>query len=108
MDAANSFLGIMLRYENLLTMVGCWVFISTLTKVFKTSAKSKLVAKLLPLAPIIFCEGAVWLPGLQPAEAGIGERLMLGLVLGFGSGHIFKIWRQSVFGKDTRINGQQP
>ena len=100
----NEFLNVLMRFENLLTMAGAWVIVKTAPKFLpKKFAKTALGARFQPLAPLVICSIAVWLPGLQPDDMGIGTRIMLGIVLGWGSGHVNKIWRQSVFGEDSRI-----
>lgn len=94
---------IILRTENVLTMVGVWVFIGAFSKVFPRTGDSSGWARFQPLAPLVLCLAAVWIPGLQPAEMGSGTRIMLALCLGFGVGHVHKIVRQTGFGDDERI-----
>jgi hypothetical protein len=97
----------MLRTENLLTMIGVWVFIGAVGKVLPKTSDTAGWARLQPLAPLILCAAAVWIPGLQPAEMGAGTRIMLALCLGFGVGHVHKIIRQTGFGDDERIEAKR-
>ena len=103
MEGTQKFLDLMMRYENLIIMFGAWVAVGVVGKVFPKFRGSKIGARLQPLAPFIFTMGACWLPGLLPPEVGLGERLMLGLILGWGSGHMHKILKQTLFGNDSRI-----
>lgn len=106
MEGSQKFLEIMLRYENLLIMLAAWIAVGIVGKVLPKFAAHSIGARLQPLAPFAFTMGAVFLPGLIPAGTGIGERLMLGLILGWGSGHTHKVIKQTVFGKDSRIGAE--
>ena len=103
MDGTHKFMEIMLRYENILIMFGAWVATGLVGRMFPKLAKHHVGARLQPLAPFLFTAAFSWLPGLIPEASGIGERLMLALVLGWGSGHSHKILQQTVFGSDSRV-----
>jgi len=105
MEGTQQFLSMMLRYENLIIMLSAWISIGLIGKMAPKFRDSKIGARLQPIAPFLFTSGACWLPGLLPAESGLGERLMLGLILGWGSGHTHKILKQTIYGHDIRITG---
>jgi hypothetical protein len=102
-QGAQALMDMMLRLENLVTMAACWIAVGAFGRVFPSFAKSTIGARLQPLAPIGFCSAAVWLPGLQPDDMPLGMRVMLGVILGFGAGHMHKILKQTGFGSDSRI-----
>jgi hypothetical protein len=96
-------MAILLRTENLLTMIGVWVLIGAFGQVFPSFSDRAGWARFQPLAPLALCELAVWIPGLQPEDMGLGARVMLALCLGFGVGHVHKIIKQTGLGDDERI-----
>lgn len=71
-------------YWNLLLIVGVWTLVRTLTKAFPSLVdKQHLANKVIAFLPITLCSGAMWIPGpWLPAEASIGEKVVLGLALG--------------------------
>ena len=89
-------------------LIACavWVTISILQRMIPGLARNRLWVRLLPVLPIAGCSVAVWLPGL--VEGSAAERVLLGVVLGAGCGHIYKIMRQSVLGNDKRIRDHPP
>jgi len=105
MDTAQPFLEIMTRYENLLIMLGATIVVGLIGKLIPKLSSHPIGARLQPLAPFVFTMGFCWIPGLLPEASSGGERLMLGLILGWGTGHVHKILKQSVFGEDDRIRG---
>ena len=103
MDGTQQFLDVMIRYENILIMAATWILISVLGRVLPKWRETAAGARLLPIAPFACTSGLVWLPGLRQPEAAWGELLVLGIVLGWGSGHIHKLLLQSVLGRDAHI-----
>lgn len=95
------FAAYLLRTEHVLIACAVWILISVLQRLVPDLGRSRLWARLLPVTPIVGCSVAVWLPGL--VEGGAWERVLLGIVLGAGCGHIHKIVRQSLLGNDRRI-----
>jgi hypothetical protein len=87
---------------NLLIIVGAWAVVKTLTMAIPELADRPWFARLLPVLPLALTSGFVWIPGATEA-AGVGERIMLGLVLGFFVGHAHKIIGQTALGRDRRI-----
>jgi hypothetical protein len=83
--AASIFdLGKLLTHWNALLMVAVWTGIQTTRRVlpqFLTGTAP--LARFMPLAPLVLCCIAVWIPGpwLNPDETW-GQRLVLGVVLG--------------------------
>jgi hypothetical protein len=100
------FLDIIMRYENLLAMGGCWSALKIGTKMLGSIADAAWFARIQPGLAVLLCIGAMWLPGLQPSEAGFGERLMLGFILGAVTAFGHKAIKQSILGHDKRINGK--
>jgi len=64
-----------------------------------------LFVRLLPVLPVPICMGLVWIPGLQAvANMGIGDKLSVGAAIGCGMVFTYKIWSQTIRGKDERID----
>ncbi len=101
------FTDLMWRLESLLIMAAVWSMMGTAKKIAPKFMNSPIVARLLPLAPIAMCSGAVWIPGLVPVEMQIGPRIMLGVLLGTCAGQSHKILRQTGLGKDSAIKGKE-
>lgn len=66
--------------------------------------ENSLYVRLLPVYPVPLCMGIVWIPGLSATAAlTTGDKIALGAALGIGLAWSFKVWRQTVLGKDERI-----
>ena len=74
----------LLSYWNVLLIVAIWTIIQTTRRALPSLlADGKPLAKLLPLAPLIGCCIAVWIPGpWLEADDSAGQRIVLGVVLG--------------------------
>jgi hypothetical protein len=73
-----------LNQWNALLCVAVWIGIQTARRVLpKLLAGDAPLAKLLPLAPMVICNAAMWVPGpwLDPSETG-AQRAILGTILG--------------------------
>ena len=91
--------------ENIGIMVSAWFLIALSRRVFKEFFKRLIMQRILPLLPMLLCMGLVWLPGLSPKGTTWGWNIILGIVLGWGVGHLHKILSRTVFGKSIFING---
>jgi hypothetical protein len=103
----NELTDLMWRLESLLIMSAVWALMGAAKKVAPKFMQHAIVARLLPLVPIALCSGAVWIPGLVPAEMQIGPRIMLGVLLGTCAGQSHKILKQTGMGKDTAIESKK-
>ena len=102
---AKTLVDLIFRPENLALVVGVWSIISGMAKAFPKLAKRRVWARVQPLlAPALCIAAMLWLPGLKAAEGlSIGDRIVLGLVLGFAVGQVHKLIKQTWLGKDERI-----
>ena len=94
---------ILLRYENSLVMFATWILVGLVYKLIPWVKKNSLAARLQPLAPIVVSSGLVWIPGTMPVDSGIGEKILLGIILGFASGSVHKMLKQGLLGEDSRV-----
>lgn len=80
--------------NNLLIMLGCGVAMEAFKKVAAGFAASPWGKRLAYLAPAGWAWAALFTPiGLAPEKASIGEKLMLGLILGAASGWVYSTAR---------------
>jgi C4-dicarboxylate transporter len=98
---------ILMRPSNLILMTAVWALIGSLKKAAPELNNSAAFARVAPLLPIVLCIGAMWIPGVEHESMGVGERILLGCVLGFAVGHVHKLTRQTFLGKDERIGVKQ-
>jgi len=102
--AADTLVQLLLRPENLYLMVAMYAVLTTAQKVLPERwINHPLVVRLAPLYPLVLCSAGVWVPGQQPADMSAGSKVLVGLVLGWACGHLNKVWKQTVRGKDSRI-----
>lgn len=74
----------LLTYWNVMLIVAVWIGIQTTRRVVPEWFEGKkLLARLLPMAPIVCCQVVVWIPGpwLDASETA-AQRVVLGTVLG--------------------------
>lgn len=75
----------LLTHWNALLIAAVWIGIQSLKRAMPDEwfDPGKIAARLLPLAPMVACNIAVWVPGpwLDPAESA-GQRVILGTILG--------------------------
>jgi hypothetical protein len=95
------FVAYLLTTENALIMAAVSVSIHTVQLFTPQLEHNSTWGRLLPALPVLLCSAAVWFPGL--VDGGIGQRVLLGIVLGAVSGQSYKVLRQSILGDDRRI-----
>ena len=79
----EQFISILLRYENLITMAAAGAIVETLKRAFPRVHGKDALRRVKPLFPLVWCSVAMVGPfGLAPPEAALGERVMLGCLLG--------------------------
>lgn len=103
MNSYTEFLAVILRWENVAVMLAAWGTTLALGKTLAAFAASKIGARLQPLAPLAMACIFSMLPGIQPADMPMSVRFVLGLALGAISGWIYKFYKQSILGRDSRI-----
>ena len=103
--AASLFdLGKLVSHWNALLMVAVWTLIQLVRRLFPGALTgSGALARFMPLAPILLCCAAVWIPGpwLSPDETW-GQRLVLGVVLGALTSNIHNLL--SKLGLESLLN----
>lgn len=99
---ASQLIAIVLAPTNLAIIVGVWVLLTTAQRVGPEVFARPLMVRLLPVLPLVLCIAALWLPGIT-APATIGERVLLGLLLGAAVGHAHKLLVQTGLGRDARL-----
>jgi len=97
----------LLTYQNVLVIMGAWFIVETLKLMTPKFWLSKHGANLLRLMPMIVCQGLVWVTIKWQPDASVGERILLGIVLGGLTAHSHDILKQfglqkyvPVFGKN--------
>ena len=98
----SEFVNTILTIQNLFIMVASSALLQTVNKVFPKQCRQQWYVRIQPLLPMLLCSVFVWLPGARPDEA-IGPRIFVGLILGMTSSTVYKIFKQSIMKKDTRI-----
>jgi hypothetical protein len=101
-QAIPSFWAVLVTPSNLLVVLGVWVLLTTFQLVATGVARHAIFVRWLPAMPPALCIGALMVPGV-PGPAGLGERLLLGLFLGFAVGHVHKLLTQTGLGRDARL-----
>lgn len=102
--ATDLLVQLLLRPENLYLMAATYALLTTIQKVLPPAwGEHHLVVRLAPLYPLLLCSAGVWIPGQQPVGMSIGSKILAGLILGWACGQMHKVWRQTVQGKDARI-----
>lgn len=95
------FAAYLVRTEHVLLMAAVSAVIEVVGRALPGLSENPYWARLLPILPLLTCSVAVWVPGLIGGT--VGERIMLGVVLGSFCGHFHKVVRQTVIGSDKRI-----
>ncbi len=102
---ANGLANLMMRQENLYLVVATYVLLNTFFRILPPALETNVVlVRLIPVFPILLCSAGVWFPGQQPAGMTAGDKVMIGLILGYVCGHMHKFWMQTVMGQDSRLN----
>lgn len=103
--AADILVQLLLRQENLYLMVAVYALLTTIQKVLPPGLNEHhLAVRLQPLYPMILCSIGVWIPAQQPPDMSAGSKVLVGLILGWACGNLHKVWKQTVRGKDARID----
>ena len=95
---------ILLKPECLYLMGATWVIMETLRRVLpeKVTA-SQAYTRLTPVLPLLLCIAGAWIPGILDPAMSVSSRILVGIILGYASGHMHKILMQTVLGKDQRL-----
>lgn len=107
MKGAAELIDYLMRVEHLLIVAVVWILQSTVVRVAPRFKKTRFYARTAPVAPLLLCSIAVWIPGVVADDLGIGSRIFLGIVLGALTANGHKIFGQTVLGNDERINGKK-
>ncbi len=106
-EAAKTLMDTVLEPANFAVVVGVWVIITTLHKMIPELKGRGWWARLQPVLPLVLATAAMWMPGVAQASMTFGDKVLLGLLLGFAVGHVHKMVKQTGMGKDERIaNGK--
>ena len=102
--------GVLMTQANILLMAAVWAVIQVVRRAMPTKIfKSQLWVRFEPLAALVLCSAGVWIPGQQLATQSAADRVLIGLVLGFGVSQLHKVFSQSIFGQDSRLTeGKKP
>jgi hypothetical protein len=98
-QGAQQLVDLILKPENLIVVMSAWILISTATKAFPKLATNRQWKRLLPVLPIVLCEAAMWLPGVAQETMSIGDKVLLGCILGWAVGHTHKMVKRTGMGK---------
>ena len=102
--ASDALVALLMRQENLYLMAATYALLTTIQKVMPPNmGDHHLSVRLSPLYPLILCSIGVWVPGQQPVDMSAGSKVIVGIILGWACGHLHKVWKQTVQGKDSRI-----
>lgn len=82
---------------NLLLAIGVFVLITVIRAVFPAFFASRLGQRILPVLPLVFGAGGA-LIGMCSNAKTWQEKLLIGLIAGFASSHLFKIGKTTVIG----------
>lgn len=105
-NATAAFTDYLLTVANLAIVGASWTILKTVHMVFPRVKAHSLWARFAPVAPILLCSAAVWIPGATGPMT-LGARIMLGVILGAMTANAHKILKQTALGHDERIqNGK--
>lgn len=102
---AVAFMDVLLAPANLMIAGAVWTLIQAVRRLIPKLERHPFYVRAKPLASILLCSGAVWIPNVTAVALGTGERIMLGVVLGTMVGQMHKVIKQSGLGEDKRIDG---
>lgn len=89
---------ILARPEHAMAMVASMAIIEAVKGSFPSIKSDQSIARVMPLVPVVLCSIAVWLPGVTEAQPW-GSRVLVGLVLGFASGHVYRMFKSLLKGR---------
>jgi hypothetical protein len=109
------FVDYLFTVPNMSIVTSVWVFLGLLHAAFPSLKMHPIYARFLPFLPILLASAAVWIPGAvvlpgatpeaMPDDPTIATRIFLGICLGALAGQGNKIFKQTVMGRDERIEG---
>ena len=95
---------ILTRQGSWMLMAGTWIVIQMVIKFIPDRIyNAPWFVRLQSILPILLCSAGVWIPGIVPDGATVGEKILTGVILGYAVAHTYKIVLQSVLGRDRRI-----
>lgn len=98
-----------LTLPNVALMIAVSAIIVAVTQVHPPLTQSKTYARLAPFLPLVFCAAVVtYAPSAQWSPMPLGDRVLLGLVLGALSGWAYKAFKQTFMGSDDRLDDSVP
>lgn len=101
-------LDLLFRRESLYLMIGTWIILGGLGQVLPQAfVHHHVMVRLAPIFPLVMCGAGVFAPGLGFEALKPVPRILVGLILGQSSGHFYKWYKQTVRGKDPRIEMRQ-
>jgi hypothetical protein len=105
----GSLLAQFLTLPNITLMVAVSAIIVAVAQVHPPLVQSKLYARGAPFLPLIFCTLVVtFMPSSQWSSMPLGDRILLGVVLGALSGWAYKAFKQTFMGSDDRLDDNVP
>lgn len=105
----GSLLSQFLTFPNITLMVAVSAIIVAVAQVHPPLVQSKTYARLAPFLPLLFCTlVVVFLPSSQWSAMPLGDRILLGIVLGALSGWAYKAFKQTFMGGDDRLDDSVP
>lgn len=104
----NAIETLLLKPENLYLMGGVWVLLDALKRLFPKLSGNPVFVRVSPLLPLVLCCAGVWIPGVAEVGTAAGERILVGLILGYTVAHTNKIVMQGVMGRDARLQTGKP
>jgi hypothetical protein len=94
----------LLTPQNIGMSAGLWLVLEMLRRLLPGLFQGGAFNRLLPILPETVGAAAYWLiPSLAAPNATLGERLLIGIVVGTGSSKVHKLISQSLLGKDSDI-----
>lgn len=107
-QAISALSKILLTPQNLGIMIAAWFLIALPKRMFPEFFATPIMKRLLPLMPMLLCMALIWLPGLRPKNVEWGWMLILGILLGWGVGHLHKVIGRSILGQGLYVPQQAP
>lgn len=94
--------------ENLSAIMAIWMLMTAVTWLLPSVKAHHLYARIETVAPLLLGIALVFIPGWIVDEdlAGVGARVFRGINLGGLAMVGFKLWRQTILGKDPRIEAR--
>jgi len=101
----NPLMTTILQPQNVAVVLATAVVIYSFQRAFPAFFAKPAVVRVLPLVSMPICIGLLWIPGLAAGAqvTGVGDRVMLGIILSWGLTWAFKVVRQTGMKKDKRL-----